>query len=274
MEQARRRNPKITRTLFHILKISAPYIPRGLKTCGVLDNLKIKATQTPKRSIGSSIFTLKGEMEESTCSFSEKYLLGKGGFGRVYRGILRSGEGLILIIEQLSFYNSSRLLADRSIPIENTAWKGILVSATRTPSSLRFDCGFGGAAPYGHQPATTRQLCDRSLSKLIPLVWQNKMEVINGELLKPAGEEKLGNQDTETRISPVPSISLQVSNSNVNQDVPAGDTTKPEVIIAVTLQINGYRQTIQPDLSSPKARGASRSLTFTSISKHTKTATL
>ncbi|KAL3582389.1 hypothetical protein D5086_016721 [Populus alba] len=53
--------------------------------------LEDQATQTTKRSHGSSIFTLK-EMEEATCSFSEKYLLGKGGFGRVYRGILRSGE--------------------------------------------------------------------------------------------------------------------------------------------------------------------------------------
>lgn len=44
-----------------------------------------------KRRYGSSIFTLK-EMEEATCSFSEENLVGKGGFGRVYRGVLRSGE--------------------------------------------------------------------------------------------------------------------------------------------------------------------------------------
>ncbi|KAI5580097.1 hypothetical protein BDE02_08G133000 [Populus trichocarpa] len=53
--------------------------------------LEDQATRTAKRSHGSSVFTLK-EMEEATCSFSEKNLLGKGGFGRVYRGILRSGE--------------------------------------------------------------------------------------------------------------------------------------------------------------------------------------
>lgn len=39
----------------------------------------------------SSVFTLK-EMEEATCSFSEENFLGKGGFGRVYKGVLRSGE--------------------------------------------------------------------------------------------------------------------------------------------------------------------------------------
>lgn len=44
-----------------------------------------------KRHHGSSIFTLK-EMNESTNSFSEENLVGKGGFGRVYKGTLPSGE--------------------------------------------------------------------------------------------------------------------------------------------------------------------------------------
>ncbi|KAL5974326.1 putative serine/threonine-protein kinase pbl28 [Asimina triloba] len=48
-----------------------------------------------KRRNGSAVFTLK-EMEEATCSFSEKNLVGKGGFGRVYRGILRSGEAVAI----------------------------------------------------------------------------------------------------------------------------------------------------------------------------------
>lgn len=50
--------------------------------------------QTPrptKRHHGSSVFTLK-EMEEATSSFSDHNFLGKGGFGRVHRGTLRSGE--------------------------------------------------------------------------------------------------------------------------------------------------------------------------------------
>ncbi|XP_076884797.1 putative serine/threonine-protein kinase PBL28 isoform X3 [Bidens hawaiensis] len=45
----------------------------------------------PKRRHESSVFTLK-EMEDATCSFSEENLLGKGGFGKVYKGKLPSGE--------------------------------------------------------------------------------------------------------------------------------------------------------------------------------------
>lgn len=44
-----------------------------------------------KRHHRSSVFTYK-EMEEATNSFSDENLLGKGGFGRVYKGALRSGE--------------------------------------------------------------------------------------------------------------------------------------------------------------------------------------
>ncbi|XP_050372130.1 probable serine/threonine-protein kinase PBL28 [Argentina anserina] len=47
--------------------------------------------QAKRHHHGSSVFTLK-EMEEATSSFSDKNFLGKGGFGRVYRGTLRSGE--------------------------------------------------------------------------------------------------------------------------------------------------------------------------------------
>ena len=49
--------------------------------------------QTPKHTKRhhGSVFTLR-EMEEATNSFSLENLIGKGGFGRVYRGTLQSGE--------------------------------------------------------------------------------------------------------------------------------------------------------------------------------------
>ncbi|XP_004509857.1 probable serine/threonine-protein kinase PBL28 [Cicer arietinum] len=53
--------------------------------------LEDQTPQTTKRRHGSSVFTLK-EMEDATCSFSDDNLVGKGGFGRVYRGILKSGQ--------------------------------------------------------------------------------------------------------------------------------------------------------------------------------------
>ncbi|KAK0574918.1 hypothetical protein LWI29_030916 [Acer saccharum] len=53
--------------------------------------LEDRTPQRPKRHRVSSVYTLK-EMEEATCSFSDENFLGKGGFGRVYKGTLRSGE--------------------------------------------------------------------------------------------------------------------------------------------------------------------------------------
>ncbi|KAI3412311.1 Protein kinase domain-containing protein [Psidium guajava] len=50
-----------------------------------------QALRPAKRHHGSSVFTLK-EMEEATSSFCDRNFLGKGGFGRVYKGTLRSGE--------------------------------------------------------------------------------------------------------------------------------------------------------------------------------------
>lgn len=52
---------------------------------------QLKDQNTPlDRHPVSSVFTLK-EMEEATNSFSDENLVGKGGFGRVYKGTLRSG---------------------------------------------------------------------------------------------------------------------------------------------------------------------------------------
>ncbi|CAJ1940047.1 unnamed protein product [Sphenostylis stenocarpa] len=53
--------------------------------------LEDQTPQPTKRRHRSSVFTFK-EMEEATCSFSDGNLLGKGGFGRVYKGNLKSGE--------------------------------------------------------------------------------------------------------------------------------------------------------------------------------------
>jgi len=53
--------------------------------------LEDQILQPTKRRHRSCVFTLK-EMEEATYSFSDDNLLGKGGFGRVYRGNLKSGE--------------------------------------------------------------------------------------------------------------------------------------------------------------------------------------
>ncbi|XP_062159537.1 probable serine/threonine-protein kinase PBL28 isoform X2 [Alnus glutinosa] len=63
----------------------------GIYKPAELWQLEDQTPQPAKRHHGSSVFTLK-EMEEATNSFSDENFLGKGGFGRVYRGALRSGE--------------------------------------------------------------------------------------------------------------------------------------------------------------------------------------
>jgi hypothetical protein len=45
----------------------------------------------PRKRNCSMVFTLK-EMEEATGRFGDKNLVGKGGFGRVYRGVLKDGQ--------------------------------------------------------------------------------------------------------------------------------------------------------------------------------------
>ncbi|KAE8663589.1 protein YLS7-like [Hibiscus syriacus] len=54
----------------------------------VLANRRSTPAPTKRRS---SVFKLK-EIEAATCSFSDENLLGKGGFGRVYKGTLPTGE--------------------------------------------------------------------------------------------------------------------------------------------------------------------------------------
>lgn len=50
-----------------------------------------KEQSPPKRRNCTMVFTLK-EMEEATNMFSDRNLVGKGGFGRVYRGVLKDGQ--------------------------------------------------------------------------------------------------------------------------------------------------------------------------------------
>ncbi|KAM0014761.1 putative protein kinase RLK-Pelle-RLCK-VIIb family [Helianthus debilis subsp. tardiflorus] len=67
-----------------------PWVYRPVE-CWKLEHDQNIQNPPPKRRHESSVFTLK-EMEEATCSFSEENLLGKGGFGKVYKGKLASGE--------------------------------------------------------------------------------------------------------------------------------------------------------------------------------------
>ncbi|PON31666.1 Mitogen-activated protein kinase kinase kinase [Parasponia andersonii] len=74
--------------------------------------------QTPrstKRHHGSSVFTLR-EMEEATGLFSDENFLGKGGFGRVYRGTLRSGE--IVAIKKMELPPFKEAEGEREFRVE------------------------------------------------------------------------------------------------------------------------------------------------------------
>ncbi|KAK4488854.1 hypothetical protein RD792_004644 [Penstemon davidsonii] len=68
-----------------------------------------------KRRNASAVYTLK-EMEEATCSFSDANFIGKGGFGRVYKGTLRSGE--IVAIKKMELPKFKEAEGEREFRVE------------------------------------------------------------------------------------------------------------------------------------------------------------
>ncbi|KAM3275104.1 hypothetical protein ACQJBY_043838 [Aegilops geniculata] len=69
----------------------------------------------PKKRNCSMVFTLK-EMEEATGMFSDKNLIGKGGFGRVYRGVLKDGQ--IVAIKKMDLPTAKQADGEREFRVE------------------------------------------------------------------------------------------------------------------------------------------------------------
>jgi len=69
----------------------------------------------PKKRSSTMVFTLK-EMEEATNMFSDRNLIGKGGFGRVYRGVLKDGQ--IVAIKKMDLPTSKHADGEREFRVE------------------------------------------------------------------------------------------------------------------------------------------------------------
>ncbi|KAF3329679.1 serine/threonine-protein kinase CDL1 [Carex littledalei] len=76
--------------------------------------LKDQSPPSKKRNC-SMVYTLK-EMEEATDGFSEKKLIGVGGFGRVYKGILKDGE--VVAIKKMDLPSVRQADGEREFRVE------------------------------------------------------------------------------------------------------------------------------------------------------------